>query len=37
MVLNRAFAQIRDPKLRRKLIELVRELGGDTEPDGEVA
>ena len=30
--LNRAFVQIRDPKVRRKLIDLVRSLSGDLDP-----
>jgi hypothetical protein len=29
--LNRAFAQIKDPKVRRRVIELVRSIASDSE------
>ncbi|KQT64315.1 MULTISPECIES: helix-turn-helix domain-containing protein [unclassified Aureimonas] len=30
--LNRAFVRVRDPKVRRRIIDLVRSLGEDSEP-----
>jgi len=35
--MNRAFAKVQDTKVRRRIIDLVRALGADAEPAGDVA
>lgn len=36
IALNRAFMQIRDPKLRRKVLEMVKELAGDEDDEADL-